>query len=145
MKRIPLRSKEFNKLVEAYDFEISNKDTVEIIDDKVILVNKLPSFFYHEGKLVPTLQYLASQPILKKITVDMGAVRFVVGGADIMRPGIVEIESEISVGDFVVVVDVQHKKPLAVGIALFSSSEIQQMTTGKVVKNIHYVGDKIWK
>ena len=32
---------------------------------------------------------------LKKIAVDMGAVKFVVSGADIMRPGIVEIEEGI--------------------------------------------------
>lgn len=75
----------------------------------------------------------------------MGAVKYVISGADIMRPGVVEIESEIMSGDFVLIIDVNNKKPLAVGVALFGSAEMREMKTGKVVKNIHYVGDDVWK
>ena len=75
----------------------------------------------------------------------MGAIRFVVNGADIMRPGIVEIEAGIKKDDFVAVVDKNNQKPLAVGIALFSSEEMKAMSSGKVIKNIHYVGDELWK
>ena len=42
------------------------------------------------------------------------------------------------------VVDENHGKPLAVGIALFAGEEIRNMASGKVIKNLHYVGDKIW-
>lgn len=141
-----LSPKEIVPLLDAWHFSLSKKDHAEMLDDKVILINHKPFFFYHESKLAPTLHYLLEHPdALKKITVDMGAVRFVVGGADIMRPGIVEIQSEISAGDFVVIVDVNNKKPLAVGIALFGSPEMQEMKTGKVIKNIHYVGDAVWK
>lgn len=141
-----LSPKEIAPLLESWHFFFSKKDHAELLDEKVILINHKPLFFYHNGKLVPTLQYVMEYPdALKKITVDMGAVKFVVSGADIMRPGIVSIESEISSGDVVLVVDVQHKKPLAVGVALFSSSDMQQMTVGKVIKNIHWVGDGIWK
>ena len=75
----------------------------------------------------------------------MGAVRFVVNGADVMRPGIVEIEDGISKDDLVSVIDKNNRKPLAVGIALFSAEEMKAMSTGKVIKNIHYVGDELWK
>ena len=75
----------------------------------------------------------------------MGAVRFVVNGADIMRPGIVEIQAGIEKDDFVAVVDKNNKKPLAVGIALYSSEEMRVMASGKVIKNIHYVGDELWR
>lgn len=146
MPKKQLSPKEIAPLLECWHFSFSKKDHLELVDEKVILINHKPFFFYHEGKLVPTLHYVMEHPVLlKKITVDMGAVRFVVGGADIMRPGIVAIENEISVGDLVVVVDVQHKKPLAVGIALFGSAEMQAMTSGKVIKNIHYVGDDVWR
>ncbi len=143
---IQLRHKDIEPLLAAYNISVSKKDNLELHDEKVLYINHQSAFFYHEKKLVPTLHYLLKQPtFLKNIVVDMGAVKFVVGGADIMRPGIVSIESEISAGDFVVVVDVNNKKPLAIGIALFGSSEMQEMKTGKVVKNIHYVGDDVWK
>jgi PUA domain protein len=114
------------------------------VDDKVKLVNKEPYFFFHEKELVPTLKLLLKRNILRSITVDMGAVKFVVSGADIMRPGIVEINDGIKAGDAVVIIDVNNKKPLAVGIALFSSGEMKNYKTGRVIKNIHYVGDPIW-
>jgi PUA-domain protein len=124
---------------------VNKKDLVQIVDNKMVLVNKEPFFFLHEGKYVPTLKLLLKDNILRKITVDMGAVKFVIGGADIMRPGIVDVENNIKAGDFISVVDVNNKKPLAVGIALFSSQEIRDYKTGRVVKNIHWVGDELWK
>ena len=75
----------------------------------------------------------------------MGAVKFVINGADIMRPGITEIEDGINENDFIVIVDVNNQKSLAVGIALLNSEEMRSSTSGKVIKNIHYVGDEIWK
>ena len=147
MKRIQLRSKDISKEVESYGIEISKKDQAELVEDKykIILINKKPAFFYYEGKPVPTLKFLQENNVLKKITVDMGAVKFVVNGADVMRPGIVEIEAGIAKDEFVTVIDKNNHKPLAVGIALYSSAEMQAMTSGKVIKNIHYVGDELWR
>ena len=147
MKRTRLRSKDLNQELEIYKVEISKKDQAELVEDKfkIILVNKKPAFFYYQEKIVPTLKYLQENIILKKITVDMGAVKFVVNGADIMRPGIIEIEAGIAKEEFIVVIDKNNHKPLAVGIALFSSEEMKGMTSGKVIKNIHYVGDELWK
>lgn len=147
MKRTQLRSKEVSDKLERYKVEISKKDQAEMIEDKykVILINKKPAFFYYHDEVVPTLKYLQEHCIVKKITVDMGAVKFVVNGADVMRPGIVEIEDEIGKEDFVVVVDKNNLKPLAVGIALYSSQEMRARTSGKAVKNIHYVGDELWQ
>ncbi len=147
MKRTQLRSKDLNKELERYKIEISKKDQAELVEDKykIILISKKPSFFYYDNKLVPMLKFLQENNVLKKITVDMGAVKFVVNGADIMRPGIVEIEDGIMKNDFVAVVDVNNKKPLAVGIALYDAYEMKGMKNGKAVKNIHYVGDELWK
>ena len=75
----------------------------------------------------------------------MGAVPFLVKGADAMRPGIVEIEAGINKDDVVAIIDQNHKKPLAVGIALFNTAEMRSLASGKVIKNIHYVGDEIWR
>ena len=147
MKRTQLRSKDLSKELGDYTIEISKKDQVELIEDKykIIFINKKPSFFYYNKHLVPTLKFLQENNLLKKITVDMGAVKFVVNGADVMRPGIVEVEEGIAKEDFVTIIDKNNHKPLAVGIALFNSEEIKSMGSGKVIKNIHYVGDELWK
>ena len=146
MKRTRLKSKEANKLLESYQVNLGKKDQVELAEDegKFIIINGEFSFFYYGDRLVPTLRYLQHQEILRKISVNMGAVKFIVNGADVMRPGIVEIDSGIKKDDFVAVVDEQNKKPLVIGIALFDAEEMKQQTSGKAIKNIHYVGDEIW-
>lgn len=151
MKRTPLRSKEFSRELESlgYRLDISKKDLVEELDDgtfRLVLINKQPWFFYYGEKLVPTLKLLQTYlGLLKKVVVDMGAVKFMISGADVMRPGIKEIAAGINKDDFVVIMDVNNHKPLAVGIAQLSGIEMQAATSGKVIKNIHYVGDELWK
>lgn len=144
MKRVQIRSKDFNELVKDYGYEVSKKDIVEIIDDALLAVNKKPCFFLYEKRWIPTLQLLQEKDILKKIVVDMGAVKFLIGGADLMRPGVKEIDPRIQKDEAVVIVDINNKKPIMVGIALFSGENIEKMNSGKVVKNIHFIGDKIW-
>lgn len=144
MKRVSLRIKDVNKLLEQYKLELSKKDRVELLEEKILLVNGTPAFFYHDTHLVPTLKYLQDHPVLKRVVVDMGAVRFIVSGADVMRPGVVEIDPEISEEEYIVIVDVQHKKPLAVGKTLHDGKTMQAMKSGRIIKNIHYVSDDIW-
>ena len=74
----------------------------------------------------------------------MGAIKFVVNGADIMRPGITKIEDNIEANDFIVIVDENNQKPIAIGISLLNSEDLRNTKDGKHIKNIHYVGDKIW-
>ena len=82
-------------------------------------------------------------PYKRLVVVDSGAVRFVVNGADIMKPGIVSADPDIAVGDLVVIVEERHNKPLAIGRALVAGSEMKG--EGKAVKSLHHVGDAIWK
>ncbi len=138
-----------SKIKKQYNIEemFSKKDRLTIIEHekiKLILKDKDAYFFYHENDIVPTLKLLLKNNFLKQITVDMGAVKFVASGADIMRPGITKIEEGIEKNDFVIVIDETHKKPLAVAQALYKTTEMQGMEKGKVLKNIHYIGDKIW-
>ncbi|MCK5613932.1 RNA-binding protein [Candidatus Pacearchaeota archaeon] len=46
--------------------------------------------------------------------------------------------------ELITIIDEKHNKPIGIGLALFSGKEMQRVTSGKVVKNLHYVGDKIW-
>ena len=81
-------------------------------------------------------------PKKRLVVVDAGAVRFVVNGADIMKPGIVSADPEIAVGDLVVIVEVRYQKPLAIGRALVAGTDMKG--EGKAVKSLHHVGDAIW-
>ena len=74
----------------------------------------------------------------------MGAVKFVAKGADVMSPGIVGADSGIQEGDFVIIIEETHRKPLAIGKALISGEEMVERNEGKAVKAIHYIGDNLW-
>lgn len=138
--------KDLAEIIKGFSIQISKKDRIEELLDKhrIIFINGEAALFYHNGSLAPTLKFLQKNNTLKPVTVDMGAVKFVINGADIMRPGIRACESGIKKDEFVAIIDEAHGKPLAIGISLFSGEEIMAQKGGKVVKNIHWVGDEIW-
>lgn len=114
-------------------------------DFQVFLVDNDIDFFMVNNTMFFTLRGIAKyQPAEGRVVVDMGAVVFVVKGADIMAPGIVDADSTIKEGDFVWVCDEKHHKPLAVGIALMTGEAMKKSKTGKAIRNIHYVGDELW-
>lgn len=87
-------------------------------------------------------ELLASLP---SVTVDMGAVKHIVNGADVMRPGIVSFESRFEKNCLVVVRDVRYRKAIAICRALVSSEEAEATSHGKILENLHYVRDKYWQ
>jgi PUA domain protein len=126
---------------------VSTKANVETVDaefGQLLLIDGKPLFFKTEAEVFPTLMAGELLGQLPKVVVDMGAVRFVCNGADVMAPGIVRFEGEFSKGDVVVVVDVKHGKPLALGEIFYDSAEANVVKQGAVVKSRHYVSDKVW-
>ena len=119
--------------------EVNETETAEIF-----IFNGRPLLARSNGELFPTLSFEELFPIIPKIIVDMGAVPYVCKGADVMAPGVVAIEGEFREKSLLLVVDERHSKPLAVGVALFSSEAMKTVNHGKTVKNLHYVGDKVW-
>ena len=90
------------------------------------------------------LPFLDQTEILEKfpnVMVDMGAVKFMCKGANVMRPGIKKY-TEFSKGDVVCIVEESQHKFLAVGKAVTDSSELDDMKKGEVIKNLHYISDK---
>ena len=93
------------------------------------------------------LPFLDDIPILEKfpyVTVDMGAVKFVCKGANIMRPGITKF-SDFESGEIVCIVEESQNKFLAVGKAEMSSKELEDTKNGEVIKNMHYISDIFWE
>ena len=76
--------------------------------------------------------------------VDMGAVKFICKGANVMRPGITKF-SDFDVDDIVCVIEESHHKFLAVGKAKMSSKQINEINKGEAIKNLHYISDEFWE
>ena len=123
----------------------SSVETGYIEGKKIILVDDEPCFMIYENKIVFTLHGLYRyKPRENFVVVDMGAVRFITNGADVMSPGIVDVDKNVSENDQVWICDEQHHKPLAVGIAIIDGERMISERQGKAVKVIHYVGDSLW-
>ena len=76
--------------------------------------------------------------------VDMGAVKFMCNGANVMRPGIKRY-TEFGTNDIICVIEESQHKFLAVGRAMTDSSALEGMSKGEVIKNLHYISDKYWE
>lgn len=132
-----------------------SKEFVEILPERVEILEMKDKKFVigEEGVLVfdsgngyfPTVKgALKIKTDTRTITVDAGAVSFVINGADIMRPGVVSWDADIKKGDHVIIREGTHGKAIAIGEALWNGEEFANNTTGKCVKSLYYVGDDVW-
>ena len=114
--------------------------------DILYAINNVLKLWKSNEGYIPVLTLLLENKVnLKTIIVDMGAVRFVTNGADIMRPGITKIDPKIKKGELVKIVDEKNNRALAVGKAMFDAKNMEAKTSGKVIKNLHTIKDDIWQ
>ena len=93
------------------------------------------------------IPFLSEDTILEKLAnviVDMGAVKFMCYGANVMRPGIKKY-TEFKKGDIVCVSEESQNKFISVGKAIMDSSELENVSKGEIIKNMHYVSDRYWE
>lgn len=129
--------------MEELEDRVLEKITLE--DYSLILVDGKPLLFEIEGQLFPTVRGALEMGLQKRLViVDKGAIRFVSNGADIMAPGVIEADPKIKPGDFVIIVEETHKKALAIGKALMEGPQMAEANSGKAIKSITHVGDKLW-
>ena len=98
-----------------------------------------------ERGVLPSLKFEEVIQSLPRVVVDMGAVAHIANGAQLMRPGIRSFGVDFAKGDLLVIVDEKYSKPIALGIADMDSVSMKSMAKGKVIENVHYVGDEVWK
>lgn len=128
--------------------QLSHKARVEtetVKSSEIAFVDGRPIAFKRDGEVVPVLTNVTAIEKMPRITVDMGAVPHVVGGADIMAPGIRRVDGVFGENALAVVVDEKHGKFLAVGRSILSSEKLSGTKKGKTIINLHYVGDPIWE
>jgi len=153
-----LSSKEVKKLHKelklrfgsSLDAFLGTKPQIERIvldnNEELLAINKIVSFWKRGEIYVPLLKLLIDRVVqLKTVVVDMGAIKFVTNGADVMRPGIRQIDPTIHAGDIVVVVDENNARPLAVTQALLDAPQMEGTKGGKVLKNLHTISDFLWE
>jgi len=123
---------------------VESFDELSVGEEMVYFGNNSPLILRRKIGLLPSLKFDKCVQSLPRVVVDMGAVAHVANGADIMRPGIRDIPSNFGNGDLLVIVDEKYSKPLALGLAEVGSTEMKSMTKGKVIRNVHFVGDELW-
>ena len=140
-------AKIFEELNTQWKIEVPKQKNVRThqIDEKGVIItgNGVTAVKIDED----ILPFLGDVPILEKfpyVTVDMGAVKFVCKGANVMRPGITKF-SDFESGEIVCVIEESQNKFLAVGKAEISSKEAENTNKGEVIKNMHYISDDFWE
>ncbi len=113
---------------------------------KVYLVNGLPLLIEVNEEVYPAVNSLVKGlvKVERGVVVDDGAVPHILNGADVMVPGIVRVEGGFKEGDVVVVYNLKGT-PVAVGKALMDSEVVKTSKKGKAIKNVHYIGDSVWR
>ena len=154
-KRHSLKSKDAKKLLQEIseimkiNFEDIFKskihvEMVEIENIEIIILNQRPLIARSPVCIFPTLFFKEIFSSYPKLVVDMGAVPYVCNGADIMAPGVRRIEGQFVKNKPILIVDEKFRKPFAIGLSLFGSEKMKKLEHGKLVKNLHYVGDRLW-
>ena len=124
--------------------KIKNLKVHQISNEAQIITGKGIKILKVDGDYIP---FLSETEVLEKfpnVTVDMGAVRFMCKGANLMRPGIKSF-TDFKKEDLVCIVEESQHKFLAIGKAVADSSEVDEMEKGEVLKNMHYISDKFWE
>ena len=123
---------------------IKNLKVHQISNEAQIITGKGIKILKVDEDYIP---FLSETEILEKfpnVTVDMGAVRFMCKGANLMRPGIKSF-TDFKKEDLVCIVEESQHKFLAIGKAVADSTEVENMEKGEVLKNMHYISDKFWE
>ncbi|MDE1843302.1 MAG: RNA-binding protein [Thaumarchaeota archaeon] len=136
-----------DKMTEQWHIEIPKTKTLvmhEMDDNSNLIKGDNITAIQIGDSYIPFLSETELLEKFPKAIVDTGAIKFVCNGANVMRPGIKKF-TEFQKDDIICVIEETHNKFLAVGKALVSSNEMQEMAKGEVVKNLHYISDKYWE
>lgn len=126
---------------------ISSADKISLyaIGSEILFTQK------HTDEVIPTLALVHKYPkILPSVRVDRGAIKFILGGANIMCPGLTSAGAELpeapgfEKGQVVAIYAEGKEHALAVGILTMSTEEIKSVNKGIGVELVSYLGDGLW-
>jgi len=102
------------------------------------------AFIRTGSSFIPFLGSSAALSLFPTAVVDEGAIRYLLNGADVMRPGLKVLPDWGEVGRTVVVKEEKKGRAIAVGASLVKGEEAIRMSKGPCLRNLHYVGDRYW-
>ena len=157
-KRRPVRKKQIKPLLVALEQHLGidlalDQAFLELAEFgtwEMVLVDKVPIVLSiqesgEDKKVFLTLRgFLPHLSAGRWVEVDHGAIPFLMNGADCMVAGIQDVDSSVVAGDLVWIRDEVHKRPLAIGRALFNGHDLKTELKGKGIKTLHWVGDDLW-
>jgi len=99
---------------------------------------------------VPTLRVVHRFPgLMQRVTVDKGAIRFVLNGANVKAPGLTSAGGKVDIvaesGTPVAVYAEGKEHAIAVGYLAMDTVDIKPGATGDAIKVMHYLNDGLWK
>jgi len=124
--------------------KMKNVKVHQILDDAQIITGDGLKILKVDEDYLPFLSEIEMLEKFPTVTVDMGAVKFMCKGANLMRPGIKKF-TEFEKDKIVCIVEESQHKFLAVGKSLVSSAELETMEKGEVINNMHYISDRFWE
>jgi PUA domain protein len=116
--------------------------TIYFVDDRALFiqVDKYP--------ITPHLKLLLEYPfLLPNCQVDTGAIKFVLGGANIMCPGLTSKGGklpEVEKNKAVAVFAEDKVNPLAIGYTIMTKEEMTKVNKGIGIELVSYLGDQLW-
>lgn len=149
---------QYPRLESVIDGIIPKKDPLHLVKGKgdvafytFLVVNEQVVFFQDKDKpWLPTLKLLHQYPsMMPKMQVDVGAIKFVLRGANIMAPGLTSpggaYEAGIAPGTPVQITAEGCTNACAIGIATMGSEDLDKKPTGQAIESIHSLNDGLWK
>ena len=124
--------------------KIKNLKVNFIDDNSQLIVGSGLVILKIDDEYVPFLNQTEMLEKFPSVMVDMGAIKFMCNGANVMRPGIKQYSTFVK-DDIVCIIEESQHKFLSVGKAMNDSSELETMSKGEVVKNLHYISDRYWE
>jgi len=86
--------------------------------------------------------------MMPRVTVDKGAVKFVLKGADVMCPGLTsrgaDCSADLPAFAPVAVYAEGKEHAVAIGVTKMSTADIRAINKGVGVEAIHFCGDQLW-
>ncbi|MBX8631997.1 MAG: RNA-binding protein [Thermoplasmata archaeon] len=155
-RRHRLRQKDVASLASDLDGKLGTRtfgdgDPVEVaevygLEQNVYILNSEIVAVEIQGEPFLSLPGLLRYGATKRfITVDSGAVKFVVNGADIMGPGVVGGDAAVESGMVIWVREEKYGRPLAIGRSTVSGASFGRKEKGRYAESIYHVGDRLWK
>jgi predicted RNA-binding protein (TIGR00451 family) len=130
------------------NLDVSRSSQVEIIEPqpglRFLVIDGKHTFLEKEGSLIPYVGSQGTLALLPSAYIDDGAIKYILKGADVMRPGIVKYDEWGPKDVLVVVRDEKKGRGLAIGRANVASAEMGSLSKGISIKNLHHAGDAFW-